>query len=293
MDIAYPLIGETVPTWMLGIFTIPLPIIIILITAFSLRKSINVNYDLQTSILGLATSLAFTLVLTQIIKCATGSLRPDFLARCQPVYDPNDQILHRVIACNGDYKTIKEGRKSFFSGHSSFSHAALVYVSLYLSRHLNFRRPPIALKYIICLLPLVLAALIALSRVANYWHRWEDIVVGGAVGYAIAILSYRYHHPPSAPDAMGETDKLVGDDSDSEDDRLPMHTGDIDMDLNGDTLQLRPPVGHVTDRPFTRSPMVGGPDDVGEETVTNVDQELGAKGVVQPVPLKENGDIHR
>ncbi|KAJ3049944.1 hypothetical protein HK097_009069 [Rhizophlyctis rosea] len=259
LSIAYPLLKETVPNWLLGILAVALPIVVIVVVSLIATKKGERNYDLQTSLLGLATSLSFTLLLTQIVKVATGGLRPNFLARCQPVLDPNDTILHRVLYCTGDYPIVKEGRKSFFSGHSSFSHASLVYLALYLSRHLNFRRPPIGLKYIICLLPLILAALIALSRVANYWHRWEDVTVGAVVGYGVALLSYRYHHPPSNPDAMGETDKFVGEDEDSEDEgTLPRHTGEIGTD----TLQLRGPgngrVGgseHILgDAPFVTSP---------------------------------------
>ncbi|KAJ3031197.1 hypothetical protein HK097_005487, partial [Rhizophlyctis rosea] len=213
--IAYPLIKETVPNWALGIIAIPIPIIIILLVSGFSRKTPR-NYDIQTSLLGLGTALAFTLLLTQIVKVAVGGLRPDFLARCKPIIDPTDTLLHRVQSCTGDPEQIKEGRKSFFSGHSSFSHASMSYLSLYLSRHLSFTTPPIALKYILCLLPLIAAALVAISRVDNYWHRWPDVVVGAIVGYCVGILSYKYHNVPSHPAAMGETDALGGGEAEGE-----------------------------------------------------------------------------
>ncbi|KAJ3042051.1 hypothetical protein HDV00_008344 [Rhizophlyctis rosea] len=213
--IAYPLINQTVPTWLLGVITVPIPVIVILLVSCFLGR-LPRNYDIQTSLLGLATSLTFTLLFTQIIKVSVGGLRPDFLARCDPIYDPTDKILYRVVECRGDPGDIKEGRKSFFSGHSSFSHASLVYLSLYLSRHLNFAKPPIALKYILCLIPIIVATLIAISRVDNYWHRWPDVVVGGIVGYIVAIVSYKYHNVPSHPGAMGETDSLVGSDEEEQ-----------------------------------------------------------------------------
>ena len=55
------------------------------------------------------------------------SLRPDFLSRCQPKY-PTNISLHSYIPgdlgatyCTGDASTVKEGRRSFPSGHSSTS----------------------------------------------------------------------------------------------------------------------------------------------------------------------------
>ncbi|KAJ3297650.1 hypothetical protein HK104_000283 [Borealophlyctis nickersoniae] len=214
LNIAYPLVSETVPSWLLAILAAGVPlVIIVLVSAFA--RGVPKIYDMHTSLLGLLTALAFTLLFTQIVKVAVGSLRPNFLARCVPVLDPNDPILHRVLRCTGDPAIIKEGRKSFFSGHSSLGFAGLGYLSLYFSRHLNFSRPPIGIKYIICLLPLILATLIAISRVDNYWHRWQDVFVGAIVGMGVAILSYRYHHPPSAPGALDVTDDLVGEGDDS------------------------------------------------------------------------------
>jgi len=72
-------------------------------------------------------------------------------------------------------------RKSFFGYAGSF--AGLVYLSWYLSGKVRVfdRRGHIA-KLCLVLLPVLLAALIAVSRVDDYWHHWQDVFAGGLIG---------------------------------------------------------------------------------------------------------------
>jgi len=37
-------------------------------------------------------------------------------------------------------------------------------------------------KLCIVLLPLLLAAMVAVSRVSDYWHHWQDVFAGGILG---------------------------------------------------------------------------------------------------------------
>ncbi|KAI8906100.1 phosphatidic acid phosphatase type 2/haloperoxidase [Powellomyces hirtus] len=197
INIAYPLSPQTVPNWMLAALAVGVPILTILIISLAVKRS---SFDAHQSVLGLAIALAFTLLFTQIVKVSTGSLRPDFLDRCKPTeFVPEfvaDARLFRVKTCSGDPRDIKEGRKSFFSGHSSLAWAGLGFLSLYLSRHLNFQRKPLSPKYAITVIPVIIALLISISRVDNYWHRWQDVVVGAVVGATVATYCYRYHCAP-------------------------------------------------------------------------------------------------
>ena len=58
--------------------------------------------DLNHALLGMISSLSYTLLLVALIKAAVGRLRPDFLARCVPV----DGV------CTGVPAEVTEGRKS-------------------------------------------------------------------------------------------------------------------------------------------------------------------------------------
>ncbi|KAI8527710.1 hypothetical protein RHMOL_Rhmol12G0096200 [Rhododendron molle] len=128
-DLKYPLKGNTIPFWAVPIFGILLPFAII-IAYYFVRRDV---YDLHHAILGLLFSVLLTGVLTDAIKDAVGRPRPDFFWRCFPngkgVFDP----VTRNVMCTGLKSVIKEGHKSFPSGHTSWSFAGLGFLSLYLS----------------------------------------------------------------------------------------------------------------------------------------------------------------
>ncbi|KAG8659752.1 hypothetical protein MANES_02G071800v8 [Manihot esculenta] len=113
-DLKYPFKSNTVPVWAVPIYAVILPMVIFLIIYFR-RRDI---YDLHHAILGLFYSVLVTAVITDSIKNAVGRPRPDFFWRCFPdgkdVYDQLGNVI-----CHGDKNIIKEGHKSFPSGHTS------------------------------------------------------------------------------------------------------------------------------------------------------------------------------
>ncbi|XP_020416350.1 putative lipid phosphate phosphatase 3, chloroplastic isoform X3 [Prunus persica] len=116
-DLKYPLKSNTVPVWAIPMYAVALPIAIFFIVYFRRRDV----YDLHHAILGLLFSVLITGVITDAIKDAVGRPRPDFFWRCFPDgKDVYDQLGN--VVCHGKKSVIKEGHKSFPSGHTSYDY---------------------------------------------------------------------------------------------------------------------------------------------------------------------------
>ncbi|KAF8040319.1 hypothetical protein BT93_B2528 [Corymbia citriodora subsp. variegata] len=192
-DLKYPLQQNTVPFWAVSVIAMLLPIVVFLIS-YLIRRDL---YDLHHAILGLLFSVLITGLTTDAIKDAVGRPRPDFFWRCFPdgkgVFDP----VTRGVLCTGDKAVIKEGYRSFPSGHTSWSFAGLVFFAWYLSGKIRLfdRRGHIA-KLCIVFLPLLSAALIGISRVGDYRHHWQDVFAGAFLGTIVASFCYLQFFPP-------------------------------------------------------------------------------------------------
>ncbi|GJJ67880.1 diacylglycerol diphosphate phosphatase / phosphatidate phosphatase [Entomortierella parvispora] len=198
---------ETVPIWLALVLAFILPGIIVGCISILQRRSYT---DLHNGLLGLFLAQALVLIVTDSIKIAVGRPRPDFLDRCLSLYD-NDASGHEVpllsdpinMLSNSTICTrttlLKDGFKSFPSGHSSFSFGGLGYLSMYLAGKLHlFDERGHIYKSVVVLAPLILAALIAASRVADYRHHWQDVSVGSIIGMIFAVFAYRQYYPSLA-----------------------------------------------------------------------------------------------
>ena len=101
-------------------------------------------------------------VVTDIIKLTVGRPRPDFFFRCWPDRGfPDDVNVFTIqkdgtqdLKCTGDLAVLIEGRKSFPSGHSSFSFSTFGFVLFYLCGKLNIFSPSQKMKersFLICI----------------------------------------------------------------------------------------------------------------------------------------------
>ncbi|WCJ24461.1 lipid phosphate phosphatase 2 [Euphorbia peplus] len=192
-DLSYPLQDNTVPVWAVPIVAVLLPFAIITAYYF-IRKDV---YDLHHAILGLLFSVLITGVLTDAIKDAVGRPRPDFFWRCFPDGKGVFDNVTSGVMCTGVKSVIKEGHKSFPSGHTSWAFAGLGFTSLYLSGKIRaFDRRGHVAKLCIIFLPLLVAALVGVSRVDDYWHHWQDVFAGGLLGLTVSTFCYLQFFPP-------------------------------------------------------------------------------------------------
>ncbi|KAK7276216.1 hypothetical protein RIF29_17352 [Crotalaria pallida] len=186
-DLVFPFKQDTIPMWAVPVYSILIPILIF-VGFYFVRKDI---YDLHHAILGLMFSSLITGVITDSIKDAVGRPRPNFFERCFPDKIPVFDTITGDVLCSGLPKVIKEGYKSFPSGHTSWSFAGLGFLSWYLSGKVRVfdRRGHIA-KLCIVLLPLLIASLVGVTRVDDYWHHWTDVFAGGIIGLTVSSLCY-------------------------------------------------------------------------------------------------------
>ncbi|XP_040382461.1 lipid phosphate phosphatase 2-like isoform X2 [Oryza brachyantha] len=198
-DVSYPLKGNTVPFWAVPLIAIVLPWVIFGGIYF---KNKNV-YDLHHGILGILYSVLITAVITDAIKNGVGRPRPDFFWRCFPDGKNFNNVTGDVI-CHGERSVIKEGYKSFPSGHASAAFAGLGFLAWYLAGKLKaFNREGHIAKLCLVFLPLLVASLVAVSRVDDYWHHWQDVFAGGILGLTVASFCYLQFFPyPFDADAI-------------------------------------------------------------------------------------------
>lgn len=180
-----------VPTsllWPVVTLTPLVPIIVL----FLIRKD---KVDTVQAFLSLSLTLTLNGFLTILVKVIVGRPRPDYFWRCFPDGQSNPAMI-----CTGDKDEIRNGLKSFPSGHSSFAFASLGFASFYLIGKLRIfthnRGRGQSWRLIMGFSPLIIALTIALSRTCDYHHHWQDILVGSLLGFGIAWLCYRQYYPP-------------------------------------------------------------------------------------------------
>jgi membrane-associated phospholipid phosphatase len=167
--ISYPFVEqEKIPTWLLGVVGFVAPAIIIMVIAIVLVPGPTVPkstpksliwrrklWEWHTGWLGLGLALASSFIITQGMKNLFGKPRPDLLSRCRPdiankekhliggipEIDPAFLLYSASICTNGDKHIFDDGFRSFPSGHSSFSAASMIYLSLFIASKLAITIP--------------------------------------------------------------------------------------------------------------------------------------------------------
>jgi membrane-associated phospholipid phosphatase len=171
-EISFPYVDkEKISTATLIICSLAAPAVVIFLVALVLVPGPTVPkstpksliwrrklWEWHTGWLGLGLSLAAAFLITNGMKNLFGKPRPDLLSRCNPdlaniskyavggYSNTEDGILLVTAAiCQNTNKSIlNDGFRSFPSGHSSFSAAGLIYLSLFLASKLAITIPFLA-----------------------------------------------------------------------------------------------------------------------------------------------------
>ena len=159
-------------------------------------------------VLGGAEAVVLTYALTEVVKTGVGRLRPDFRDRatryyCNPELGLRDSVsgLDCTVADRDgiyiDEKDLRDGHRSFPSGHSSSAFALATFFALYLGgetvwgEHATTWSVPVGATLMTGLFGL--AATVAATRLSDGRHNLDDIAAGAAIGSASSVLFYFLH----------------------------------------------------------------------------------------------------
>ncbi|KAL8799094.1 MAG: hypothetical protein Q9182_006157 [Xanthomendoza sp. 2 TL-2023] len=158
-------------------------------------------WEFNCGLLGLLLSQGAAFVITGALKNATGKPRPDLIDRCRPQQGSADPLVYGLsdisICTQQNHKILKDGFRSFPSGHSSSAFAGLFYLSIYLAAkmHVLDNRGEVWKTFIV-MIPTLGAALIAVSRIMDARHHPFDVISGSMLGMLVAWGAYRQYFPP-------------------------------------------------------------------------------------------------
>lgn len=202
--IRYPYNGQTFTFRVaLGIgLAISIPTIIVVRMYNNYRHYSNFRplIPLLKDIMALAYGAFACQATLDVAKVIVGRLRPSFLFIC---FGNNMTTLNNLcdnfsdttyitdFECSCSAKDEREARLSFPSGHTSFMMYIAVFTMCYLQRRSSERFIKLLLATI-QVLYLNVALAIAMTRISDYKHHWNDVMVGGFYGVAAGFLTAHY-----------------------------------------------------------------------------------------------------
>ncbi|KAM4748505.1 phospholipid phosphatase 3-like [Rhinophrynus dorsalis] len=123
--------------------------------------------------------------ITNAAKLSAGRLRPNFLSVCQPEALNCTTGYIESYRCTGDPGAVTEARKSFYSGHASFSMYSMLYLSFYLQVRFKWRGARL-LRPLVQFVLILVSLYTGLTRISDYRHHPSDVVVGFLQGALVA-----------------------------------------------------------------------------------------------------------
>jgi len=133
------------------------------------------------------------IALMHVGKSAFGNLRPHFIDVCKPNMSAIDckklSYIEDFQCTSQDWMRIKTARESFPSGHSAVAIYSLIFLLIYCFKRNLHRNQPI-LSAILLFIYSIWAVGVCVSRIFDYWHHFEDVLGGCAIGSVICLILF-------------------------------------------------------------------------------------------------------
>ena len=204
-SIKYPYVEQqTVPTYLCIVIWTLFSVTVFGIT-FITHKSWKI---LLNALYKLLLGFSLCMLITDVSKFSVGRLRPHFLTVCNPdledvcyqveeYIENNDteyyysEVIHLNYVeegnCTGHVNSLKEARLSFISGHSSTSFYMAVFLILFTKKHTS----PWILRTLLQVTYFILAFWISITRINDYMHHPEDVIMGSIIGIICGFLMHK------------------------------------------------------------------------------------------------------
>jgi phosphatidate phosphatase len=205
-NILYPYKADTIPFYAVAIYATLAPILIFIIVEmfnfkllpfqrsyYAARKKKFIICVINAVTL-FALGIGITLLLTEISKKWMGTLRPSFIAVCNPDLTKlncsiNGSIPNYIYTgdgfCRGNPYIVEKARLAFPSGHASYSAYTMIFLIIYLQIRLVLYRLRF-LKALLQLAAFIAAFLTSLSRITDNKHTVGEVTAGALLGIVIA-----------------------------------------------------------------------------------------------------------
>ncbi|KAJ3039305.1 hypothetical protein HDV00_012297 [Rhizophlyctis rosea] len=189
-SLQYPVVPEIISSSITPVFTIILPLIIMLIFEILFFYDPWNLYHLCT---GFAETQALNLFFTSIIWIYLGDFRPTFLTKCQP--DMSRVVPGRVYYQVSDICTqhlAKDEFHAFPSGHASSAWSGFGFFALYMLTKTKGWSPAAQFWKVLFffVVPLSAALWITTTRVIDYHHKSYQVIWGSIIGTLAALAGY-------------------------------------------------------------------------------------------------------
>ncbi len=198
--IGRPLLKEQVPT---SALIVGAGAAILTTTAIDLTLTGDLHRTNALVLGGLETLLG-TWVLTEVTKLSFGRLRPDFRERYVSAACGGAVNTPSALDCSGfdgssrvSAESLRDGMKSFASGHASSSFAMATWSSLWLGSTLVWGNDVPAWGPAVGTLGIggmmATAGYVSATRISDNKHHPEDVAVGAALGVTVATSVWLMH----------------------------------------------------------------------------------------------------